>query len=134
MTDSSEGVMHDVDCINIVQTETPDNISIREGDLAMLMLTYPIDLSFQSTARAACLPTPEDLNNIPEQVPLLYISGWGLVPEFNLLLPKMLRYGLVPYITNEECTAIYDEKLEGRGKELITDNMLCVGNNKVGFL
>ena len=133
MTDTTDGEIHDVDCLNFVPTDTPDNSAIRDGDLAILMLTKPIDLSLRSTARAACLPSPEDYNNIPLQTPVLYISGWGNVPEFDAPTADTLRFAVLPYIPNEECLNIFDEELNLEGQHFLTDNMMCAGNANKDF-
>ena len=120
LEDPKDGVIIGVDCLNIVPTRTPEQSPFRDGDLALLIVVTPIDLSKNSKARAACLPSSEDYHNVPVNIPTLYISGWGSAPEIEAELSPRLRSAVLPYITPQEC----EKRIGSLG---FTYNMICAG-------
>jgi len=103
--------------------ETADN------DFAVLTLDRPIDLSSGSAARAACLPTEEDVRGFESDTEFL-VSGWKVqafdedAGSFREVESSKAKQGTVLNYPQETCAAIW-EAINSRRK--VTDNMMCAG-------
>ena len=120
-------VRHNVQCI---QNHPRYFKKPYDNDFAIITLKTPIDLSSNSTARAACLPTKEDADVFGTNGTHFTVSGWGRL-TYGGDTPTVLQRAEVPYFPTQACREIYANKTDYEG--LITKNMLCAGTAAGGI-
>ena len=92
------------------------NIKEFDYDYAILELKRPIDLSENSNARAACLPSRSDKDRIFRDGTKFVVSGWGLNNGWNEnSSPAKLHHTTISWLEKMQC---------GPG---LTEQMFCAG-------
>ena len=116
---AATGTRHDVSKIVSQPKYKADTFDF---DFAILELTDALDLTGDSKARAACLPSATDSQFVPGTK--FVISGWGALSQGGSS-PNVLHSAVVPHISDAVCNSNYG----GR----ITSQMVCAGHAKGGI-
>ena len=122
-----DAVRHEVECI---QNHPGYFNQPYDNDFSILTLKVPIDLtSAASKARAACLPTPAEVDAFDTNT-MLKVSGWGTL-SYGGSQPAYLKEADVPFFDHAECNQIYENHTDY--DNIITDNMICAGLDAGGI-
>ena len=122
-----DGTRHDIRKVTVHPNwRRRDNIQCEtdfDFDFAIIELAEPLDLTGESRARAACLPSPTDTQFAAGTT--FTASGWGLLRDGKPpARPDVLQTVEVPHVSDQICEEAY--------QGCITPHMICAGFQEGG--
>merc|ERR1712110_883102 len=93
-------------------------------DFSILTIDCGEKIDLTDKARAACLPTTDDISNYESSGAQFNVSGWGALQP-GQSGPDVLHVVTVPFVPDSVCKDRY-------GDDQITARMICAGNTEQG--